>query len=564
MELLIMDSNFAGIGTLDVFESLIWTDRYYEAGDFELYMPASEDALNLLKENLYLYNRESEHIMVIEDIQINTDVEESAHLTVTGRSLESLLDRRIIWNLTTVTGTLQDGIKKLLNENAISPSDPARKIPGLIFKDSKDPNVTSLYLNAQYWGENLYDTIESVCESAEIGWKITLDSDNQMVFELYAGTDRSYNQTENPYVIFSPTFDNLLNSNYVSSSKTLKTVTLITGEGEGSDKKYTHAECANGAGSGLSRREMHSDGSSIFQTDGENTISDTEYLTLLKQKGIEDLAQNLKTRSFEGEVTSGKTYTYGVDYFMGDIVQNVNEFNVQATSRVIEYVMSQDTSGLEMYPTFSSYLYEELPEGYSKVEYIEADGLEYIDTGFTPNQDSGIEMEFARADESDSANRFVFGTRQHGSSSNTSSFCLLDQRWAEGGSTEKGTFRADYGSILTKLNSSKTYFDKITVSFLKNRVSLDSSTYTFEESTFTSPKNLLIFGINDTGSTETETEAYASYKGRLYYCKMYSNDLMIRNYIPVRDPNGEYGLWDLVDGTFYRNASGSGKFTGPE
>ena len=564
MELLIMDSNFAGIGTLDVFESLIWTDRYYEAGDFELYMPASEDALKLLKENLYLYNRESEHIMVIEDIQINTDVEESAHLTVTGRSLESLLDRRIIWNLTTVTGTLQDGIKKLLNENAISPSDPARKIPGLIFKDSKDPNVTSLYLNAQYWGENLYDTIESVCESAEIGWKITLDSDNQMVFELYAGTDRSYNQTENPYVIFSPTFDNLLNSNYVSSSKTLKTVTLITGEGEGSDKKYTHVECANGAGSGLSRREMHSDGSSIFQTDGENTISDTEYLTLLKQKGIEDLSQNLKTQSFEGEVTSGKTYTYGVDYFMGDIVQNVNEFNVQATSRVIEYVMSQDTSGLEMYPTFSSYLYEELPEGYSKVEYIEADGLEYIDTGFTPNQDSGIEMEFARADESDSANRFVFGTRQHGSSSNTSSFCLLDQRWAEGGSTEKGTFRADYGSILTKLNSSKTYFDKITVSFLKNRVSLDSSTYTFEESTFTSPKNLLIFGINDTGSTETETEAYASYKGRLYYCKMYSNDLMIRNYVPVRDPNGEYGLWDLVDGTFYRNASGSGKFTGPE
>lgn len=553
MELLIMDSNFAGIGTLDVFESLIWTDRYYEAGDFELYMPASEDALNLLKENLYLYNRESEHIMVIEDIQINTDVEESAHLTVTGRSLESLLDRRIIWNLTTVTGTLQDGIKKLLNENAISPSDPARKIPGLIFKDSKDPNVTSLYLNAQYWGENLYDTIESVCESAEIGWKITLDSDNQMVFELYAGTDRSYNQTENPYVIFSPTFDNLLNSNYVSSSKTLKTVTLITGEGEGSDKKYTHAECANGAGSGLSRREMHSDGSSIFQTDGENTISDTEYLTLLKQKGIEDLAQNLKTKSFEGEVTSGKTYTYGVDYFMGDIVQNVNEFNVQATSRVIEYVMSQDTSGLEMYPTFSSYLYEELPEGYSKVEYIESTGQEYIDTGVSVTDFSGVEAVIEpQYSSKPSSNVSFFGGRTEDPVGDG-----IVLYWSTGGNNgfSFGYDTETYYSKVDPVISGKT-----TVTWQKNKLTIGTASHTFTESSFVSQYSILVFTYGRNGNAALNHLS----KIRLYSFKMYSNDVTIKNFIPVKDPEGNYGLWDLVDNKFYANASGNGAFIGPE
>lgn len=553
MELLIMDSNFAGIGTLDVFESLIWTDRYYEAGDFELYMPASEDALNLLKENLYLYNRESEHIMVIEDIQINTDVEESAHLTVTGRSLESLLDRRIIWNLTTVTGTLQDGIKKLLNENAISPSDPARKIPGLIFKDSKDPNVTSLYLNAQYWGENLYDTIESVCESAEIGWKITLDSDNQMVFELYAGTDRSYNQTENPYVIFSPTFDNLLNSNYVSSSKTLKTVTLITGEGEGSDKKYTHAECANGAGSGLSRREMHSDGSSIFQTDGENTISDTEYLTLLKQKGIEDLAQNLKTRSFEGEVTSGKTYTYGVDYFMGDIVQNVNEFNVQATSRVIEYVMSQDTSGLEMYPTFSSYLYEELPEGYSKVEYIESTGQEYIDTGVSATDFSGVEAVIEpQYSSKPSSNVSFFGGRTEDPVGDG-----IVLYWSTGGNNGF-SFGYDTETYYSKVDP--VISGKITVTWQKNKLTIGTASHTFTESSFVSQHSILVFTYGKNGNAALNHLS----KIRLYSFKMYSNDVTIKNFIPVKDPEGNYGLWDLVDNKFYANASGNGAFIGPE
>ncbi len=54
----------------------------------------------------------------------------------------------------------------------------------------------------------------------------------QFVFELYAGFDRSYDQTENPYVIFSPKFENIINSNYIESKASLKTVTLVGGEGE--------------------------------------------------------------------------------------------------------------------------------------------------------------------------------------------------------------------------------------------------------------------------------------------------------------------------------------------
>lgn len=557
MELLIMDSNFEGIETLDIFESLIWTDRYYEAGDFEIYMPASEKMINTLKEDLYLYNRESDHIMVIEDVQIDTDVEEGAHLTVTGRSLESLLERRIIWNQTTLSGSLQDGIQKLLNENAINPSDPARAIPNLIFSASSDEAITSLSLNGQYWGENLYETIQSICESAEIGWKIVLNDENQMVFSLYAGVDRSYNQTKNPYVIFSPGFDNLLNSNYVSSKKTLKTVTMITGEGEGTDKKFTVAECSNGAGSGLGRRELYTDGSSISQTDGENTIPDNEYLSLLKQKGIEELAKNVRTESFEGEVTSGKTYTYGIDYFMGDIVQNVNEFNVQATSRVIEYVMSQDTGGTEMYPTFASHSYYALPEGYTKVEYIESTGKEYIDTGFIPNQDSGIEIEVSRANDGVTSNFFIFGTRSNVDSEFSNQFASLDQRLLD---STKNTVRVDYGTEPYGISCSKGTEEIISVSLQKNIGSVDSQSHTYSEQTFSSPDTLFLLACHEVGGAGVR----APYHGKLYSCEIFSNDLLIRNYIPVRNPNGEYGLWDQVDGKFYGNVSGDGAFIGPQ
>lgn len=552
MELLIMDENFAGVSTLDIFESLIWTDRYYACGDFEIYMPCSEKMLSTLKQDMYLYLRESEHIMIIEDIQIDTDVEDGAHLTVTGRSLESILDRRVIWNLTTLSGGLQAGIKQLLNENAIAPSDPARAIPNLIFEDSTDSKITNLALNAQYYGENLYDVICEVCESNEIGFKITLNDSNQMVFSLYAGTDRSYEQTENPYVIFSPGFDNLLNSNYISSKKTLKTVTMITGEGEGSNKKKAVAECSNGAGSGLNRREMHTDASGISQTDGENTISDEAYTALLQRQGIDELAQNTRTESFEGEVSSGRTYTYGTDYFMGDIVQNVNEFNIEATSRVTEYIMSQDESGIERYPTFTSRPYVGLPDGYTQLQYIESHGTEYIDTGFKPNQNTRVVADVMLTN-IDLGN-VIFGSRSEGENDSVGpdQFVIWHSN---------ATFMDNYGtedSTVVNLNGLNV---RATIDKNKNVTSVNGVSVTHAEQTFAPPYPMLIFTTNQGGDPYVVNSFMRLYSFRIYSSSEDGNDLLIRNFVPVKNPDGEYGLYDLVDGKFYSNA-GTGAFTG--
>lgn len=353
MELLILDENFSGIETLDTFESLIWTDRYDQCGDFEIYTTASLSMIDKLRADRYLYTQSSEHIMIIEDISIESDVENGAHLCVTGRSLESILDRRIIWNQTIISGNLQNGIKKLLDENIISPTDANRKIPNFIFSESTDEAITSISIEAQFTGDNLYDAITSICQAARIGFKILLSDDNKFVFSLYAGKDRSYDQTVNPYVVFSPGFDNILNSNYIESKKTLKTVTLVAGEGEGSDRKTTIAEVSDGAGTGLNRREMYTDARDISMTTQEG-MTETEYYNQLKQRGQEDLAQNIFTKSFEGEVDSNRTYKFGKDYFIGDIVQVVNEYQLESKSRVNEFVMSQSTSGIETYPTFTT------------------------------------------------------------------------------------------------------------------------------------------------------------------------------------------------------------------
>ncbi|QJU22684.1 hypothetical protein HLY09_26540 [Enterocloster bolteae] len=351
MDVTVLNTNLDAISIVDVYESFIWTDRYYEYGDFELFTSMTDTILSYIRQDYYLQSRESEHVMIIEKIRINSDSENGNHITVTGRSLESILDRRIVWGQKTITGNLQNGIRTLLNENVISPADNKRRISNFIFEASTDPAITSLKIDAQYTGDNLYDVINKICSERSIGFKVTLNNNKQFVFKLYAGADRSYDQSVNPYVIFSPKFENIINSNYVESKSALKTVTLVGGEGEGSARKYTTV----GGGSGLNRRELFTDARDISSDVGDGVVlSDAAYTAQLQQRGKEKLAENTDVTSFEGQVETTVMFRYGEDFFNGDVVQIANEYGHETKARIVEIVMSEDEDGNSVYPTFKT------------------------------------------------------------------------------------------------------------------------------------------------------------------------------------------------------------------
>ncbi len=364
MELLVLDEAFKTIYAIDEFESLIWTERYNGAGNFEFYTPVNDNLLEIsevIRKKLiaridtYIWTRETEATMIIEGIEITTNIESGANLKISGRSLESILDRRIIWSQTVLDGYLQGQIKKLLDQNAINPSIADRKIPNLIFKESTDSRITALKIQAQYTGDNLYDTILKICNSYKLGFKVELDDQNRFVFSLYYGTDRSYNQNINPYVVFSPKFDNMINSDYLESISALKNVTLVAGEDEGNSRRTRIV----GSARGLSRRELYTDARDIqSETEDNQKIPDAQYNALLDQRGAEKLSETKYLKAFTGEIEATKTFVYGEDFFKGDIVQVINEYKIGATVRVSEIITAYDENGFSMYPTFEIIEYE--------------------------------------------------------------------------------------------------------------------------------------------------------------------------------------------------------------
>lgn len=417
-ELYVLNEKFESLFLVDAYESMIWTDRYKECGDFELYLPASSNILVYAKHGNYLWTKGSDRLMIIEQTEITTDVENGNHLKITGRSLESLLDRRIIWNEITLSGNIQTVIKRLITDAIISPSLEARRINNFIFVDSTDPEIlTSEMEEAQYLGDNLYDVIVDICSVFDVGFKVIYNWDTgNFEFSLYSGTNRSYSQSIVPWVVFSPEFDNIITSDFMENSVPYRNVNLVAGEEPEDPKNYsddelyhagevvihngdsssdvdTYYKCITeittpeewdetkwqllsgkppsirkfvyvdkgSTFSGLKRREMFTDGSSKKQeytdeNDNKVKLTDAQYISVLKEFGLSELYldEHALKKTFDGEMNVQRGYKYGIDFQLGDIVQMENEYGLGSEARVTDLIISQDTNGIQMYPQFKS------------------------------------------------------------------------------------------------------------------------------------------------------------------------------------------------------------------
>lgn len=352
MEIVGLNSNFGTTGVVDQFESLIWTDRYDLCGDFELYTPILDSVIAALPTDNFAYLKESEHVMIVETREITTDSEKGNHLKIKGRSLESILERRIVAYAYMLNGNLQTEIQRLLNDKVIATGNIYQTISNFVFLTSTDPSITALTVYAQYEGTTVYDIIQTLCATNGLGFKITLNNLNQFVFTLYRGEDRTYAQTDRNRVIFSPRYDNLVNSDYSESRVGYHNVAYVMGEGTGS------ARVLHGLGTdtlemrtGLNRKEIFVNASDL-SSQTTPPLTAQQYIDVLNQRGLDILTEAAKTIKFEGEINHGQAFTLGTDFFMGDVVQIENEYGMEGTSRVSEIIFAQDPSKITMIPTF--------------------------------------------------------------------------------------------------------------------------------------------------------------------------------------------------------------------
>lgn len=349
MDILVLGKEFEVLMVVETFSSFIWTERYDTAGDFELVVRPDAYLVSVFAQGNYIYKSNSSRMMIIESRTIKTDPDDGPSMIVKGRSLESLLDRRIVWGQFVFSGQVKDAVTQLVDLNCINTIPDTRRIPGLYMIGS---TVPSAYISCQYTGDTVYSAVNDICRSVGFGYRINFTPDNRFEFQLFNGTDRSYNQQENPYIIFSTNFENIGATEYYDSSITLKSVALIGGQGEGPDRVYS--DIWRPPGTGLERREVFIDARDISNRGDSGDIDVETYKAMLRQRGNEKMAEMNMTVEFSGEVSMSDQYKYGSDFWIGDIVQIVNEFGMEARSRVTELIYSCEQGKITYVPKFAA------------------------------------------------------------------------------------------------------------------------------------------------------------------------------------------------------------------
>ena len=237
-------------------------------------------------------------------------------------------------------------------------------------------------------------------------------------------------------------------------------------------------------------------------------------------------------------------HTWDVDYYSPSESTTVNGGTITPTFADLKTLEDGTAVGITL-PTNATSV-QILPDGYTQLEYIQSNGgAHYIDTGFKPNQNTGIIAKFQLL--SSTGNQTPIFSR---TSRNVASFgVFLD-------SNSKWT--ADYGT-LRYTNSSIGAQTLINLNFDKNVAKFNNDSYTFDAQTFQGSSNLTIFGMNTGGTVANNARM------NFYSCEIYDNGTLIRSFIPCKNPSGTIGLYDIVNSKFYTNVGSGGTFTaGPE
>ena len=345
VDLIVADTKFRKIGVVDVYESLMWERRFYEAGYFSLQATASENNLALIKENYYLIRADALESAIIKHVEITEDTEGRSIINAEGYFLSYLLNGHVIGERLTLSGNVETVMRSLVSRVVMN-SGKADYIPFIRLGKSCG---TSIKVNTVVAYKDLHEALSVLAMKTGVGFRLRADiNEGFMYFECYEGRNLSTGQNNNPQVVFSPDYDTVLsaptymvddtvtvNSVFAYYSGELGTVTVDYNPGKfkGTDKKTVVIE-----------------GSPVtYIRDGEEVLDRNATIASLTALAEEKITEKIMSFSCSASFTGSLEYKNSYD--IGDIVTTeYPEWGVSVTQRIHKVTETYDGAGKQIIP----------------------------------------------------------------------------------------------------------------------------------------------------------------------------------------------------------------------
>lgn len=184
----------------------------------------------------------------------------------------------------------------LIASQLINSSDD-RKFNGSIAAFTEGSDVITF--NGRF--DALAQVLANLAETYAIGWYADIQ-DNNIVWHIFHGVNRSINQNDNNRFILSYDMDTLQQSN-LQITKTIPNVAVVAGQGEGIERSMAYV----GSASGLNRGEVYIDARDVAEAAD------------LPQRGTEKLAEYGDDTVFEITLSPIVINQYRTNFDLGDI-----------------------------------------------------------------------------------------------------------------------------------------------------------------------------------------------------------------------------------------------------
>lgn len=332
------NTNLEMQGIIDSFISLRWRRKYFEAGEFEIVLPVTEKIKNLIDYDMIIMRNNYTEAGIIETIEYDDNGTDET-VTISGRFLSSILDRRIVKSKINYTGYVIEGMNTIIN--AMTPFTTQWET---VIVSMSSPAITF-----QVTYKNVYEYLCKLSRYSNIGFRIVPNVESKVfMFEVYKGLDRTSEQSANEIYAFSDDRGNIEKGSMIVSNKDMVNYVLVGGTGE-DDERIMVTVTKNKTGFNL--HEHFSDQKSLSNKD----VTTSKYREMLTSAGKSEL--NEGTLKFE--VTGMDLGDYKTKWNLGDVVDvKKEEWGISTTYRITEIEEIIEDGKKTIYPTFASPLAE--------------------------------------------------------------------------------------------------------------------------------------------------------------------------------------------------------------
>jgi hypothetical protein len=344
------------LAEIDNYESLLFTRRWHEVGEFELRINRHKRHTELLQRgNLILLGASRNKVGIIKhrEIALDENGKKTENWLVKGIALKGVVAQRITVppvgdSHDRASGAVETVMKHYVDSHVVNPIDVKRKID-MVAIASDQQRGSSISWESRF--KNLADELIEISKTSGLGWDVFLDfQQKKWIFDVFEGRNLTVNQTENPPVIFSPQFESLKQLSFVESDYNYKNFGYIAGQGEGTDRRVVEV----GEAEGLSRIETFIDSRDISEQDESGQVlPEEQVIAKLRERGQQKLSEFSEEFFLEGQILTNSPFKYEIDYDLGDIVTIQNrEWGVTRDARITEIKEIYEPGGFQIEATF--------------------------------------------------------------------------------------------------------------------------------------------------------------------------------------------------------------------